>query len=255
METKEEKRARKLGLQPTMPTIIDCACLIHDVLYQWVYVERLYNSLCRNLTPVVRMHVYTEKNRVVPGHMIHHPLQEWSGIRGPKRSWWYKLQLFDNRYHSGPLLYFDLDTVITGNIDWIWQLSTDKLWAVQDFKYLFRPTRATINSSMMWFDPARFNHIYREFEPGDIAHRRSSWHGDQDYIQEKIAIDQVSYFDQTRVKSWRWELLDGGYDFQHRKHRTPGTGTTLLPDTSVMIFHGHPKPHQVNDTTILQHWK
>jgi SAM-dependent methyltransferase len=255
METKEEKRARKA--QASMPVLqtIDCACLIHDTLYHWDYVERLYNSLCRNLTPTVRMHVYTEKTRVVPGHMIHHHLQEWPGIRGPKRSWWYKIQLFDSKYHSGPMLYFDLDTVITGNIDWIWQLPTDRLWAVQDFKYLFRPTRATINSSVMWFDPAKFSYIYREFEPGEVAHRRSPWHGDQDYIQQKLPFDQVGYFGQDRVKSWRWELLDGGYDFRHRKHRVPGSGTVLTPDTSVVIFHGNPKPHEIQDQTVLQHWK
>lgn len=254
IETKEEKRARKLGLQPAVPTTIDCACLIHDVQYQWTYVDRLYNSLCRNLTPTVRMHVYTEKNRVVPGHMIHHPLQEWSGIRGPKRSWWYKIQLFDHRYHSGPLLYFDLDTVITGNIDWIWQLPTDKLWAVQDFKYLFRPSRPALNSSVMWFDTAKFNHVYREFEPDEVAYRRSPWHGDQDYIQEKLPLGQVGYFDQNRVKSWRWELFDGGFDFKKRKHRVPGAGTAVPQDTSIMIFHGSPKPHEIQDLEVSKHW-
>lgn len=256
METKEEKRARKaLAAAPPVITTIDCACLIHDVQYQWNYVERLYNSLCRNLTPTVRMHVYTEKNRVVPGHMIHHHLQEWPGIRGPKRSWWYKIQLFDHRYHSGPLLYFDLDTVITGNLDWIWQLPNDRLWAVQDFKHLFRPTRPSINSSVMWFDPAKFGHIYREFEPDEVAYRRSPWYGDQDYIQEKMPSSQVGYFDPTRVKSWRWELLDGGYDFRNRKHKNPGAGTVIPELTSVLVFHGSPKPHETSDVNILQHWR
>ena len=45
---------------------IDCACLIHHTLYDWSYVDKLYNSLCRNLTPTVRLHVYTESNRFVP---------------------------------------------------------------------------------------------------------------------------------------------------------------------------------------------
>jgi len=235
--------------------VIDCACLIHDVQYQWDYVDKLYNSLCRNLTPTVRMHVYTEKHRIVPGHMIHHPLQEWENIRGPKRSWWYKIQLFDRRQHAGPLLYFDLDTVIVGNIDWIWQLPTDRFWAVQDFKYLFRPSRSTINSSVMWFDPARWDHVYREFDPSDVVQKRNRWHGDQDYIQEKMPPGQVGYFDTEFVKSWRWELQDGGYDFRFRKHKNPGAGTSLPPQTSVLIFHGSPKPHEISDPTVLQHWK
>lgn len=258
-ETKQEKRKRKLEeiarRNAEMATgFVDCACLIHDVLYDWKYVENLYNSLCRNLTPQIRLHVYTEKNRPVPGHMIHHPLQEWPGIRGPKRSWWYKIQLFNSQYHRTPMIYFDLDTVITGNIDWIWQLPTDQFWAVQDFKYLFKGGNHVINSSVMWFNPAQWNYVYQEFDPGDVVQVRR-WHGDQDYIQEKIPLSKRQYFPIDQVRSWRWELYDGGYNFRSRKHHTPGTGTLIPESTSIAVFHGHPKPHEISDPVILQHWK
>ena len=238
----------------TVPEVVDCACLIHDVQYGWEYVDRLYNSLCRNLTPKVRMHVYTERHRIVPAHMIHHELQEWPGIRGPKRSWWYKIQLFNPKYHSGPMMYFDLDTVITGNIDWIWQLPTDRFWAVKDFKYLFSPNKQAINSSVMWFDPAEWNRVYQEFDHEEISHRRSAWHGDQDFIQEKIPRSRVGYFDTNQVKSWRWELQEGGYDFKTKKHKNPGATAMLLAPTSIAVFHGSPKPHEVTDPVILRHW-
>jgi len=231
---------------------IDCACLIHDVKYSWQYVEKLYSSLCRNLTPTVRMHVYTEPTRAVPSHMIHHSLEEWPGVRGPKKSWWYKIQLFNTQHHTGPLLYFDLDTVITGNIDWIWQLPTDRFWAVKDFKILFRPNRVGINSSVMWFDPAKWNHVYQQFDPVDAKNRK--YHGDQDYINEKIPPGQVSYFDQERVKSWRWQLKDGGFDFKTRRYLQPDAGTIINDPVSLLIFHGDPKPHEIQDPNVLQHW-
>jgi hypothetical protein len=259
-ETKQEKRQRKLAEAAKRnlawsANVVDCACLIHDTLYDWCYVEKLYNSLRRHLTPQVRLHVYTEKNRAVPDHMIHHPLQEWPGIRGPKQSWWYKIQLFNAQYHQVPMIYFDLDTVITGNIDWIWQLPTDQFWAVQDFKYLFRNRNPAINSSVMWFNPAQWNHVYQEFDPDIVAKTRGRWHGDQDYIQEKIPLEKCRYFPTNQVASWRWELHDGGYDFLKRKHRTPGTGTVIPDTTSIAIFHGHPKPHEICDSTVLQHWQ
>lgn len=232
---------------------IHCACLIHDVAYDWCYVENLYRSLCRNLTPKVTLHVYTEKNRPVPAPFVKHDLQEWPGIRGPKRSWWYKIQLFNPRHHQGPMLYFDLDTVITGNIDWIWQLPLNRFWAVQDFKYLWRSNRVTINSSVMWFDPTMWSHIYQSFDPQEVVMNRR-WHGDQDFIHENLPPEKIGYFDRARVKSWRWQLLDGGYDFKSRRHLVPGTGTALDTETSVMIFHGNPKPHQIQDPVILQHW-
>jgi len=233
--------------------VIDCACLIHDVKYSWQYVDKLYNSLCRNLTPAVKMHVYTEASRTVPSHMIHHHLEEWSGVRGPKKSWWYKVQLFNPAHHIGPLLYLDLDTVITGNLDWIWRLSMDRFWAVKDFKFLFRPNRICLNSSVMWFDPARWAHIYNEFDPS-TARTRSKYHGDQDYINEKIPPGQISYFDQDRVKSWRWQLRDGGFDFKSRRYHAPGSGTILNDLVSLLIFHGDPKPHEIEDPNVLQHW-
>lgn len=235
-------------------THIDCACLIHDTLYPWDYVERLYNSLCRNLSLPVRMHVYTERDRVVPGHMIHHALEEWPGVRGPKRSWWYKIQLFNHRHHQGPMLYLDLDTVIVGNLDWILSLPTNRFWTVQDFKYLFRPSKIAMNSSMMWFDTTLWSWIYQHFDPGQISHKRTPWHGDQDYLHEVLGPGRENYFEKSRVQSWRWQTKDGGFDFRTRKYRAPGMGTVIPETTSVLIFHGSPKPHEIQDPIINQHW-
>ena len=151
--SKEEKRLfkghSKNGLvapatsNSTSP--IDCACVIHGSLYDWKYVDKLYNMLTRHLTRTVRLHVYTEAGRSVPSPYIKHELIDWK-ISGPKQSWWYKVQLFNSEHHRGSLLYLDLDTVITKNIDWIWQLKTRHFWAVKDFKYLWRPAFQSINS-------------------------------------------------------------------------------------------------------------
>ena len=85
------------------PGRIDCACVIHGSGYDWQYVERLYNMLCRNLLKEVRLHVYTEHDRSVPPHMVKHILEDW-GISGPKRSWWYKMQLFNPTHFAGNML-------------------------------------------------------------------------------------------------------------------------------------------------------
>ena len=87
---------------------IHCACLIHGDGYSWDYVDRLYNMVTRNLSRAVDFHVYTESHRDVPDHMIKHSLIEWPGVSGPKKSWWYKLQLFNAENFSGQILYFDL---------------------------------------------------------------------------------------------------------------------------------------------------
>ena len=175
------------------PGPIDCACVIHGEAYAWTYVERLYNMLTRHITPGIRLHVYTEADRPVPTHMIKHALTDW-GIGGPKQSWWYKMQLFNTEHHAGPLLYFDLDTVIVGSIDWIWQLPTAYFWALRDFKYLWRPTHSGLNSSVMWWDTTKHTHVWKQFAQEDLPKTMRKYHGDQDYNSSVIPVQQRRFF-------------------------------------------------------------
>ena len=233
---------------------IDVACVIHSTGYNWTYVDRLYNSVCRNLDNPIRFHVYTESTRDVPEHMIKHVLEEWEGIGGLKQSWWYKMQLFNKQYHQGPLLYFDLDTVIVGKIDWILSNNPEYLWALRDYKYLWKPNYQGINSSVMWFNTNRFDWVWQGFKTKNIAQLKHQHYGDQDYISEIIDYKNRRFFDEARAVSWRWQALDGGMDFAKRKHISPGLGTRIDPITSLLIFHGNPKPDQVKDPIVLKHW-
>jgi len=250
--------AKKIKRLTGVSDTIDCACLIHDTLYDWSYVDKLYNSLCRNLTPKVRMHVYTESTRHVPEPYIRHNLEEWEGVRGPKRSWWYKIQLF-NPIHmlsdQGQMLYFDLDTVIVGNIDWLWNVNRDRFWAARDFQYLMKSSRWKINSSVMWFDPLKYSYVFKEFDIKQIVNNaRCPWHGDQDYIFSKVK-DDVNYYSTDQIVSYRWQVKEGGFDFRYRKPINPGAESTIPGTASVLIFHGNPKPHEVTDRLILSHWR
>jgi len=236
------------------PRHIDCACVIHGSGYDWCYVERLYNMLCRNLTAEVRMHVYTEHDRSVPPHMTKHILTDW-GIGGPKRSWWYKMQLFNPEHFTGNLLYFDLDVVIANQLNWIFELSTDYLWTIRDFRYLQRRDTVTMNSSMMWFNVDRFGWIWDRFNEQDFKATIKSYPGDQDYLGAVLDVNQRRFADDFRFESFRWQCLDGGYDFAKRKHFKPGTGVRIHPDTSVVVFHGNPKPNQVSDPLVQQLWQ
>lgn len=234
------------------PSIIDCACVIHGDAYSWIYVERLYNMLKRHLTRDIRLHVYTEAERPVPAPMIKHALPTW-GIHGPKRSWWYKMKLFDFSEHCGPLLYFDLDIVIVNNIDWICELPPAWFWTVQDFKYIWRPRSQTINSSIMWWDTRRFSQVWENFQQQDLQKVIKQYRGDQDYLNQVLQNSQVRFLDPERIRSWRWQCLEGGFAVNRRLKVTDFK--TMLPlNTDVLVFHGYPKPHEIKDPVIQQHW-
>jgi hypothetical protein len=238
-------------IKKTVP--VDCACVIYGDAYAWQYVERLYSMLSRHITAGIRLHVYTEADRPVPAPMIKHALTEWS-ITEKKRSWWYKMQLFNTEHHAGPLLYFDLDTVITQNIDWICARSLNYFWAVRDFKYLWRPTHNSINSSIMWWNTEKYAYIWEKFKQQDLTQIMKIYHGDQDYITS-VTLNDHRFFDTERIKSWRWQCLNGGYDFRKRRYQLPETDTQISALTSVMVFHGHPKPHEITDQKIIAHWR
>jgi lipopolysaccharide biosynthesis glycosyltransferase len=165
------------------------------------------------------------------------------------------MQLFNAEYHHGPLLYFDLDTVIVDNLDWLWNLPLQYFWAVRDFKHLWKPTNYGVNSSVMWWNTDSYNYIWQNFKVQELSRILSKYHGDQDYISEAIPVAERRFLDVDRVKSWRWQCLDGGYNFAQKRHLLPNTGTTLLPSTSVLVFHGRPKPDKIADSVIIQHWQ
>lgn len=233
---------------------VDCACVIHGDKYDWLYVEKLNGMLQRNFSRPVRLHVWTESSRTVAPGMIHHPLEEWTGVSGPRKSWWYKMQMFAPGI-KGRIFYFDLDVVIVGNLDWMLDLDPEYFWTVRDFRYLWKPQKYSINSSIMIWDTERFDWIWKEFSqrgPDAVIRRHP---GDQDYLDRALPPDRVKYLPETQIRSWRWQVLDGGYDRQQKTYRAPGTGPTMTEQDRVIVFHGDPKPDQIEHPAISSHWR
>jgi hypothetical protein len=234
---------------------INCACVIHGDLYPWMYVENLYHMLTKNFSLPVRLHVFTESHRAVPDHMIKHNLVDWPGVSGKKKGWWYKMQMFNPEHFAGPMLYFDLDVVISGTLDWVPSLDSKHFWSIRDFRYLWRPKWQGINSSMMWWDTTRFAHIWNDFKERDLNTIMRAYSGDQDYLTAMIDYKALRFVDENLIKSWRWQVKDGGMDMRSRLYRRPDAGSIVDPRTSVIVFHGTPKPHEINDPIINGYWK
>lgn len=233
--------------------VINCACLIHGNGYSWDYVDKLYNMLRRNLSQDILLHVYTEPERKVPEYMIKHELRDL-GVSGPKKSWWYKLQLFNAKHYKGPLLYFDLDVVITDNIDWITKQPLEYFWAPRDFKRLWSPNHTGINSSVMWWNTEKFHDVWLNFREQNFPLLQRRYPGDQDFLSDVISQNRRRFFDEKLVKSWKWECFEGGFDFKRRSNKMPGTGTKTN-GAGILVFHGNPKPAEVSDAFVVSHWR
>ena len=264
MDNKDSIRAAKalhrlkkhgMDLQTySIPGHINVACVLHSNKYDWLYVERLYSMVSRYCSRPFRFHVFTEHDRPVPATMHKHILDEWPGISGPKKSWWYKMQVFDPSRIGGPVLFLDLDLVLMNDIEWIVGHNPRYFWTVKDFRYLWRQSFSGINSSVMWWDTTRFRWIWEDFQSKNIAATVKLFHGDQDYLTSIIRDKDLRFLDPESIKSWRWQIKDGGMDFRTRAYRRPDAGSVFDPKTKIMIFHGTPKPHEIQDTFVQQHW-
>lgn len=211
--------------------------------------------LSRNLTVPPRLHVFTEPTRSVPDHVVRHDLEEWPEISNTRRAWWYKMQMFDPRHQLGTvLLYLDLDVVICGSLDWVQDLDHQRFWAIRDWRYLWRPQWLGINSSMMLWDTRRFDKIWSHFAQLGLTQAYHRYRGDQDLLTAILTDRDISYFPDDFIRSWRWQIRDGGIDPRSRQYAQIGAGSIIPSSTRVMVFHGHPKPHEISDTAIHQHW-
>jgi hypothetical protein len=235
--------------------VIDVACVIHGDLYKWQYVQNLHAMVKRHLDCPVRFHVFTESGRAVPPTMIKHELEDWAGVHGRRRAWWYKMQLFNPAHGIKQILYFDLDVVVTGSLSWITGCRTDYFWALKDFKYIWRPNWTGINSSVMWWNVEAFQHIWTNFKERNITAVTKQYPGDQDFLSAHIDLKNTRYFEEQYIRSWRWQVLDGGMDMKSRTVHKPNAGAVIDSNTRVVVFHGSPKPHEITDPTIVQHWQ
>lgn len=178
--------------------------------YHPSYVYALKEAVEKNLSHTHKFRCITDK--YLPGITTISPIKNWAG-------WWQKLQLF--AMADGPSLYFDLDVLITGSIDYLVEYTAHEFAAPANWA---RSGHGGIQSSVMawsgeWREP------YLRFNPAADTERL--W-GDQELIWE--------------IRGDDWTRIPGIYSYKY--HCIHG----LRGDESVVVFHGQPKPHEIPNT-------
>ncbi|MGW8180405.1 MAG: hypothetical protein ACWGQW_16840, partial [bacterium] len=138
---------------------------------------------------------------------------------------------------SGPSLYFDLDVLITGNIDYLADytntFSAPANWAQSGW--------GGIQSSVMAW-PGNWTEPYKKIKPLWATHKdlpsghtelggKSYW-GDQEFLYDMLGDN--------------WQRIPGVGSYKY--HVRP---TGAIPeDMRVCVFHGLPNPDQVNEPCL-----
>ncbi len=160
--------------------------------------------------------------------------------------WWQKVGLFQPGLFPGDNLYLDLDLVITESLQPFldaYEADRSLLWTLDDFGYSLVNKRQNI-------DPTT-----RRLLGGDGTVNSSVmlWHGDTP---------------QAVWNDWRDDIMDELHGDQNWvTHVLWPHGIGLLPPLArsykygqaqkapVVVFHGDPKPHQVSDPWVAEHWR
>lgn len=180
------------------------------------YVNILFDSVRRNLADgfAGEFVCFTDNSDGLDIGIVARELPE--GVRG----WWNKLYLFkDGLFPKGDrILYFDLDTVITGRLDEI--ASYDGNLAI--LRDWYEPQ--IVNSSVMAWRSGDYGHIWHNWL---AAGKPDYLGGDQEWIRRNT-ISPVILQDVSPELFVSYKLTGG-----------------RIPDkASVCCFHGTPRPHQ-----------
>lgn len=152
--------------------------------------------------------------------------------------WWGKIELFrPDLFEDRQVFYADLDTVITGNIDEILDFQYD-FCGLRDFYKM-----VTLGSGLMSWNSPKVHKIYTNFLDKSNSVISSYSDGDQEWIDQNKP--RTVYFQDIFPK----EVISFKKDCQKPD------GSIILPsEARIVCFHGTPKPHNVTNPVIRDHW-
>lgn len=172
------------------------------------------------------------------------------------KGWWHKVHMFDPTLPiEGRIVYFDLDVVIHSNINKLVEDTSNTFYGIRDFNRKFVPKWDKLNSSAMSWQKGTQHHIYQQFIKNKSLAMRL--HGDQDWIYQ-VAGTGITYWPDSWIQSYKWEIRSRKeVDFGQKANRTFRTiANPVIPaDCCMTIFHGDPKPENVQDPYVVDNWK
>lgn len=252
---KAQYRAKKENLissqlASTLTDKTTILCVRFGNLYNRQYVERLRNMVSRNITVPYKFCCLTDDKHPIDGVEIIHQANA-----GYRKGWWHKVHMFDPNLNLGHrILYFDLDVIIHDNIDKLIVSSKNDFFGIRDFNRKFYPSWQYLNSSVMSWIHRSQNYIWDEYRK-DI-HAAQRLQGDQDWIW-KLAKDKIKFWPEDWIQSYKWEIrkrtdltmIDG-----RRKFKTVNNDIMPDPRCCVTVFHGDPKPQDIEDRFVVDNW-
>lgn len=224
-------------------------CLKHGTKYSYDYVNKLYNMTKRNMTVPFRFACITEDPIGLYPDIVHIPLPKHN-LTG----WWFKTWVFSDELPiKGEILFIDLDVVIINNIDDVWLYKPDKFCIIRDFTRATIPGWTKFNSSVYRFSSGKYNYLWDMLNKD--LNQIHLFHGDQDFLN-KYLVNDFEYFPDIWMQSYKWEIRDRKelVKYGNKVNFATKIEPTINKHTKILIFHGDPKPSDIQDDIIINNW-
>ena len=187
---------------------------------------------------------FTDMKMVIPGITVVPLINDWSKCRG----WWAKMEIFRPDI-TDDLLYFDLDTVITGDIRPLLSLRPDEIVMLSDY---YRPHN--LMSAIMYIP----NHAKKQV--WDAFWRQPRYY--INYCKLPDCLGDQGFLQLVLGDTLRWQDVLPGWFVSYKKNvvklgaspwanKRHSEGDGRLPEGArVVVFHGNPRPQQVNEPWV-----
>ena len=232
--------------------MIDIVCFKWGPKFTAEYVNNLYRAVQRNTTIEHRFICYTDDPQGVECEtrpfLIDLPV------------WWYIIGLTNPEHeHNEQLIYMDLDTIITGNIDHI--LSLDKPFAtISDFGW----TSGLQTAYIMWNRSVRdsvWEYFTTKYKPADYPKLDcdyTRWGGTNQFLEECMGVVRINKNPipviQNAPPVVRLQDVFPGECVSYKAQSLQNT-QQLNDNIKMVFFHGKPQPHEVDNAWLKEHWR
>ena len=225
-------------------------CLKHGEKYSSQYVNTLYSMVKRNLTIPFTMVCLTDNKQGIDSDILCLDLpKELTG-------WWCKPYMYSADLPlNGTILYMDLDVVVSGNLNKLFDYEPDNWCVIRDFTRAMQPQWEKYNSSIVRFKVGQLHNVWAEFRKDPQKIIRSHF-GDQDWLWT-AAKGTAKLWPDEWIRSWKWEIRKD----RHLQSGTKGnrkfrTVEDVVPpdDCCICVFHGDPNPHNCDDPWVRNNW-
>lgn len=202
------------------------ACVKHGTKYGAEYVNHLADQVRAHTTMA---HAFVCMTEDPAG--LDKGIGVWAMEPGAS-GWWAKLLMFKTWVNS-PVVFFDLDTCIVGNIDPLLRYAESAVTPFAMLSDFYYPSRLA-SGVMAW--RGDYSRIWTAWESAGKPQVKG---GDQAWIEQVMGKADIIQNIQPGVYSYKAHKCSKRYP----------------DDATVVCFHGEPKPHNCGSAWVADLWR